>query len=63
KKDYLNRSDQFQSHPYFWAAFVANGDMKSLEMEEPGFDFKWALGLLIVLLVGLSLFRLKKKSS
>jgi len=63
KKDYLNRSDQFQSHPYFWAAFVANGDMKSLEMEESGFDFKWALGLLIVLLVGLSLFRLKKKSS
>lgn len=61
KKDYLSKSDQFQSHPYFWAAFVANGDMKALEMEEKTYAWVWALGFIIVALLGLAVFKFKRE--
>ena len=61
KKDYLSRSDQFQSHPYFWAAFVANGDMKALEMEEKSVDLRWLLGFVILIFLSLGYYVYKKK--
>lgn len=48
KMQFVNGADQL-AHPYFWAGFVAMGDMAEVEMTEPGGIknwMKWGLGML-----------------
>ena len=35
KLSYLENANQFQSHPYFWAAYVQIGDHKPISIKEP----------------------------
>lgn len=47
---YLEGSDKLRSHPYFWAAFVANGDMRALEQpnQAPLWIYLLGFGLLLL---------------
>ncbi|MEM6801157.1 MAG: CHAT domain-containing protein, partial [Bacteroidota bacterium] len=57
--DYLAASGQLQAHPYFWAAFVANGDMAALEQEKGSSIFYIIFGIFVLALLGLVLWRLR----
>ncbi|MEM6807047.1 MAG: CHAT domain-containing protein, partial [Bacteroidota bacterium] len=50
KLAYLDQSSELKSQPYFWAAFIANGDMKPLPPEENNL---WLWILLIVGIIGI----------
>ncbi|MEM7368147.1 MAG: CHAT domain-containing tetratricopeptide repeat protein [Bacteroidota bacterium] len=50
---YLNSQDDFHSHPFFWAPYIAVGDMRPIELSQP---HSWAnVGwvILLVILLGL----------
>lgn len=47
KLDYLATSDKLRSQPYFWAAFVASGEMKPLPYKKSSLLF-WLIGLLVL---------------
>lgn len=49
KLRFLEEADYVQSHPFYWAAFVASGDMRPI-VSKPG--FRWYYALLILGLIG-----------
>lgn len=50
KLSYLDQSSALKSQPYFWAAFIANGDMKPLPPKENNL---WLWMLLIAGIIGI----------
>jgi hypothetical protein len=50
KLDYLTSVDELRSHPYFWAHFIANGDLSPLVKRDSSMYFLFG-GLFIVLLI------------
>ncbi len=49
KRDYLQQAKEFNSHPSYWAAFIAVGNMKSLDMSTSNAVWWWT-ALLVVLI-------------
>lgn len=62
KLDYLeNTIEPDQQHPYYWAGFVAVGDMRALDLGVKS-GWNWGIwGLVIFVLVGLLFWRLRGK--
>ncbi|MCE7994887.1 MAG: CHAT domain-containing protein [Roseivirga sp.] len=58
KRDFLNNSDQYTSHPYYWSAFVSLGE--EVEMQEKGFPYI-EVGILLITVILLLLIRQKKR--
>lgn len=58
KLDYLKNTMEFNSHPYYWAAFLPVGNPESLDVKKPNW-WGWVLGLamMIVLLCWLFYFK------
>lgn len=49
KLRFLEEADYVQSHPFYWAAFVASGDMRPIVSKQ---GFRWYYALLILGLIG-----------
>lgn len=47
KLEYLKSSDKLHAQPYYWAAFVASGDMQPLPNRK-GLPWLWLLGILAI---------------
>ncbi len=45
KLDYLSGQRSPFTHPFFWAAFVAHGDMSPLDLPKPVPSWAWVVGL------------------
>jgi CHAT domain-containing protein/Tfp pilus assembly protein PilF len=56
KMAHLSTADQLLAHPYFWAAYLAIGDMAPLKMPQRTAlqRWGWKVGLFLLLIVGLS---------
>jgi len=50
KKDYLATAGPLERHPYYWAGFIAIGDMSPLDF---GDNFNWIFWLFVVTVIGL----------
>ena len=59
KLDYLDSHDERFSHPYYWAAPIAIGDMESIELNSGGMGWWW-MAALFLLLLSLGLILRKK---
>lgn len=46
--------DNIAAHPYYWSAYIAVGDVRPLYR---GFPYRWLVGVGLLLLVGVFLFR------
>ena len=53
KLDYLAWADPAYQHPYYWAGFIAIGDMSPLTFAPKYSLIWWGVGILIVLLLSL----------
>ena len=63
KLAYIENTDQFGAHPYYWAGFIPIGDMHALKLEthcKDGNIWKWVLPLLFVGLLIFIRFRRKR---
>ena len=54
KLDYLDNADQLHAHPYFWSAFVAYGDMGTMELGSGHWWFYILGGVLLIALIFLT---------
>jgi CHAT domain-containing protein len=50
KIKYLDKSNEINSHPFYWSTFIANGDMSSIKSKKK-FDSYWTLLIIFSLLV------------
>ena len=57
KLDYLQQSDQMTGHPYYWAGFVAIGDMTPINKPR---HYRWLIGFGLLGLIGL-IWRFRNK--
>ena len=46
KADYIRGAGEFNSHPFYWAAFLQVGDARELDMKKPN-GWRWVLGLVV----------------
>jgi CHAT domain-containing protein len=53
KLRFLDEVSQDEAHPVFWAAAVANGDMKGMDLSGPGVGWWWLAGALVALGLGI----------
>ncbi|MBN2175108.1 MAG: CHAT domain-containing protein [Bacteroidales bacterium] len=60
KLNYLSNANQLQSHPYFWAAYMQIGNTQSVVAYSCNYMLL-AISLLVVVVIGLFLFRKKLK--
>ncbi len=51
KQQYLDQADNYYAHPFFWAGYVAIGDMKPLQTS-PSMEIWMAVGLLLLIAIG-----------
>lgn len=60
KMDYVKDEDDFHSHPYFWAGYIAIGDMRPFSIGIPHF---WLLGggLLLCLVAAMLAYRMYRR--
>lgn len=49
-------------HPYYWAGFIAQGDMKNLALNTDNYSYLWGIGLFLLLLIFLFFIRKYKKT-
>ena len=56
KRNYINQAVGFEKHPYFWAGFVAIGDMQALDFGKTNY---WWFALLLLIPLGFFLFKSK----
>ena len=62
KLEYLEKNSALRAHPLFWAAFIPLGDMQSVVFQEkPSYWTARGLAGLVVVILGLSLFRWFRK--
>ncbi len=64
KKKYLSDEtiSEAQKHPYYWAGFIANGNMKPLSFSNSRFFF-WGIGALVFLFLAFLLIKNTKLTS
>ncbi|MEM7367890.1 MAG: CHAT domain-containing tetratricopeptide repeat protein [Bacteroidota bacterium] len=63
KLDYLNSHDAQFSHPYFWAAPIAIGDMSAVELRTKRQLWIWILGIGVLFCMFAGLYMYTRKSS
>ena len=60
---FIDQADRVDAHPYYWAAFVNIGDSAPVALKAP-FSYWWWIGAgSILFIVGLVLFRRRKKQA
>lgn len=61
KINYISSANKTKIHPYYWAAFVPFGDMKSLDLNSSWTSNPFSVGGLLLVVFGLFYFFLRKK--
>ena len=61
KLSYLEKADELTAHPFYWAAFVPIGQSKVITSNN--YYSYWIIGVLVVLIVGLSIKKFPRASS
>lgn len=60
KIDYLNTTNVFTSHPYYWGSFYILGDTNTVELSSTSSNIYYYIGGFITLCFGVFMFRRKK---
>jgi len=58
KLRFLSEADQLHSHPYYWSAFVAYGQMGAMDLNEQ--NWWWGFLIILILLAGWGMTRLRQ---
>jgi CHAT domain-containing protein len=59
KLDYLERANQLEAHPYFWAAYVQIGNNSPLSAKRPSFGI-YFIPLILLLIIGPGIWVIRK---
>jgi CHAT domain-containing protein len=57
KLDYIRGANEFNSHPFYWAAFLQVGNSEKLDIKKPNW-WGWALAAIGLLLTVVAIYRL-----
>ena len=63
KLHYLENTSGYMAHPYYWGAFVVNGDARAVAVSDEGMHWGWWATMGAVLLVLGLLFRRRRSKS
>ena len=62
KADYIKGASEFNSHPFYWAAFLQVGDVRELDIKKPNW-WGWVFGVMVGLIIMLLFFLSRKKKA